>query len=74
MSWFTDELANNGVSIVFDGQTNVRNQHLINVLGISASGATFLIVHDSSSVTSSAQNNLDLLSKTINDVAFSNVI
>jgi hypothetical protein len=31
-----------GVSIVSDGWTNVRNQHLINVLGVSSTGAMFL--------------------------------
>jgi hypothetical protein len=52
---FTNEWVNCGVSIVFDGWTNVRNQHLINVLVVLASGAIFLATHDSSSITSSAQ-------------------
>jgi hypothetical protein len=36
---FTDEWSDIGVSVVSDGWTNVRNQHLINVLGVFASGA-----------------------------------
>jgi hypothetical protein len=73
LTWFTDEWGDFGVSIVSDGWTNVRNQHLINVLGVSASGAVFLAVHDSS-IIASAQNISDLLLKTINDVGPSNVI
>jgi hypothetical protein len=47
---------------------------LINVLGVSATGAVFLAAHDSSSIIASCQNILDLLFKTINDVGPSNVI
>ena len=54
--------------------TQVRNQHLINVLGVSATGAMFLAAHDSSSIIASSQNISDLLLKTINDVGLSNVI
>jgi hypothetical protein len=71
---FTDEWSNIGVYIVSDGWTNVRNQHLINVLGVSATGAMFLAAHDSSSIIASSQNISDLLLKTINDVGPSNVI
>jgi hypothetical protein len=71
---FTYEWADTGVSIVFDGWANIRNQHLINVLCVLASGAVFLVVHDSWSITSSAQNILELLLKIINDVGPSNVI
>jgi hypothetical protein len=71
---FTDEWSDIGVSIVSDGWTNVRNQHLINVLGVSASGAMFLAAHDSSSIIASSQNISELLLKTINDVGPSNVI
>jgi hypothetical protein len=62
-----------GVSIVSDGWTNVRNQHLINILGVSATDAVFLAAHDSSIIASS-QNIAELLLKTINDVGPSNVI
>jgi hypothetical protein len=71
---FTDEWADIGVSIVLDGWTVVRNQHLINVLGVSATGAMFLATYDSSSIIASSQNISNLLLKTINDVGPSNVI
>jgi hypothetical protein len=46
---------------------------LINILGVSAAGAIFLTSHDSSSIIAFAQNFLELLLKTINDVGPSNV-
>jgi len=42
---FTNEWVDCGVSIVLDGWTNIRNQHLINVLGVPASGAVFSTCH-----------------------------
>jgi hypothetical protein len=60
---FTDEWGDYGVSIVSDGWTNVRNQHLINVLGVFAIGAVFLAAHDSSSIIASSQNISDILLK-----------
>jgi hypothetical protein len=71
---FTDDWGDFAVSIVSDGWTNVRNQHLINVLGVSATSIVFLTTHDSSSIIASSQNISDLLLKTINDVGPSNVI
>jgi hypothetical protein len=71
---FTNEWSEIGVFVVSDGWTNVRNQHLINILGVSTSGAMFLAAHDSSSIIASSQNISDLLLKTINDVGPSNVI
>jgi hypothetical protein len=47
---------------------------LINVLGVSATSAMFLVAHNSSSIIASSQNISDLLLKTINDVGPSNVI
>jgi hypothetical protein len=47
---------------------------LINILGVSATGAVFLAAHDSSSIIASFQNISELLLKTINDVGPSNVI
>jgi hypothetical protein len=47
---------------------------LINVLGVSATGAVFLAAHDSSSIIASSQNISNLLLKTINDVVPSHVI
>lgn len=69
---FTNEWVDCGVSIVSDGYTNVRNQHLINVLGVSASGAVFITCHDSISETS--QNIADLLLQSIKDVGPNNVV
>jgi hypothetical protein len=71
---FTDGWADVGVSIVSDGWTNVRNQHLINILGVSSTGAVFLGVHDSSSVMAFSQNIADILLKTIDEVGPTNVI
>jgi hypothetical protein len=71
---FIDDWGDFGVSIVSDGWTNVRNQHLINVLGVSATGAVFLAAHDSFSIIVSSQNIAEILLKTINDVGPSNVI
>jgi hypothetical protein len=65
LTQFTDGWANAGVSIVSDGWTNVRNQHLINMLGVSSTGAVFLGAHDYSSVMASSQNIADILLKTI---------
>jgi hypothetical protein len=53
---------------------NVRSQRLINVHGVVANVIVFLAGHDSSLITSSAQNILELLPKTINDVGPFNVI
>jgi hypothetical protein len=47
---------------------------LVNVLGVSASGAVFLTMHDSSSITASIQNISYLPLKAIKDVGPSNVI
>jgi hypothetical protein len=43
---FTNDWTEYGVSIVSDGWTNVKGRPLINVLGVSASGAVFLSAHD----------------------------
>jgi hypothetical protein len=71
---FTDGWADVGVSIVSDGWTNVRNQHLINILSVSSTGEVFLGAHDSSSVMASSQNIADILLKTIDEVGPTNVI
>jgi hypothetical protein len=74
LSRFTNEWSDVGVSIVSDGWTSVRNQHLINVIGVSASGAVFLVAHDSSSISATSQNISELLLKTIDEVGLFNVI
>ena len=43
---FTNDWSNYGVSIVYDGWTNVKGKPLINILSVSASGAVFLSAHD----------------------------
>jgi hypothetical protein len=53
---FIDDWGDFGVTIVLDGWKNVRNQHLINVLGVFATAAVFLAAHDSSSIIASCQN------------------
>lgn len=70
---FTNEWVDCGVSIVSDRWTNIRNQHLINVLGVSASGAIFITCHDSS-INASSQNIADLLLQSIKDVGPNNVV
>jgi hypothetical protein len=74
LSRFTNEWSDVGVSIVSDGWISVRNQHLINVIGVSSSGAVFLAAHDSSSISETSQNISDLLLKTIDEVGPFNVI
>jgi hypothetical protein len=74
LSRFTNEWSEVGVSIVSDGWTSVKNQHLINVIGVSASGAVFLAAHDSSSISATSQNISELLLKTIDEVGPFNVI
>jgi hypothetical protein len=71
---FTNDWGNFGVSIVLDGWKNVRNQHLINILGVSTTSAVFLAAHDSSSIIAPSQNIAEILLKTINDVGPSNEI
>ena len=43
---FTNDWSNYGVSIVFDGWTNVKGKTLINIIGVFSSGAVFLSAYD----------------------------
>ena len=43
---FTNSWNEYGVSIVSDGWTNVKRNPLINIPGVSSSGAVFLLSHD----------------------------
>ena len=43
---FTNDWINYGVSIVFDGWTNVKGRALTNILGVFSSGLVFLSAHD----------------------------
>jgi hypothetical protein len=74
LSRFTSKWSDVGVSIVSNGWTSVRNQHLINVIGVFASGVVFLAAHDSSSISATSQNISELLLKTIDEVGPFNVI
>jgi hypothetical protein len=51
-----------------------EHQHLINVIGVSASGAVFLAAHNSSSISATSQNISEVLLKTIDEVGPFNVI
>jgi hypothetical protein len=73
-SRLTNEWSEIGVSIVSNGWTSIRNQHLINVIGVSSSGVVFLAACDSSSISATSQNIAKLLLKTIDEVGSSNVI
>ena len=43
---FTNDWIEYGVSIVYDGWTNVKGRPLINILGVSSNGSVFLSSHD----------------------------
>jgi hypothetical protein len=63
-----------GVSIVSDGWTNVKGKTLINVLGVSASGAVFLSAHDYLDHYKTSINIAEPLIKTIQEIGLYNVI
>ena len=71
---FTNEWNDTGVSIVSDGWTNVKGKPLINILGVSASGAVFLSAHDYSEKFKTGLNIAELLLKTIESIGPYNVI
>jgi hypothetical protein len=71
---FTNEWNLNGVSIVFDGWTNVKGKPLINILVVSKSGAIFLSTHDYSDRYKTGINIADALLKTIQEIGPYNVI
>ena len=71
---FTNEWNDTGVSIVSDGWTNVTGKPLINILGVSASGAVFLSAHDYSDKFKTGLNIAELLLKTIESIGPYNVI
>ncbi|KAF8405303.1 hypothetical protein HHK36_010206 [Tetracentron sinense] len=58
---FTEKWPTNGLSIVSDGWTNVKNKPLINILASNAFGSMFLYAHDFSSVEKSGKNISDFL-------------
>jgi hypothetical protein len=71
---FTNNWNWHGVSIVFDGWTNVKGRPLINILGVSASGAIFLSAHDYSDRYKTCINIIETLLKTIQEIGPYNVI
>jgi hypothetical protein len=71
---FTHDWNLHGVSIVSDGWTNVKGRPLINILGVSASGAVFLSAHDYSDRYKTGINIADALLKTIQEIGPYNVI
>ena len=65
---FTNSWNEYGVSIVSDGWTNVKGKPLINILGVSASGAVFLSSHDYSDRFKTDINIAEALIKTIESI------
>jgi hypothetical protein len=63
-----------GVSIISDGWTNVKGMPLINILGVFASGAVFLLVQDYSDCYKPNINIAYTLIKTIQEIGSYNVI
>jgi hypothetical protein len=71
---FTNARNRHGVPIVSDGWTNVKGRPLINILGVSASGAVLLSTHDYSYHYKTCINIVDALIKTIQGIGPYNVI
>jgi hypothetical protein len=65
---FSNEWNLHGVSIVSDGWKNVKGRPLINILGVSTSGAIFLSSHDYSDRYKTCINIADALLKTIQEI------
>ncbi|XP_057469642.1 uncharacterized protein LOC130758708 [Actinidia eriantha] len=63
-----------GVSIISDGWSNIKNQHLINIMAVSGGKAIFINWHDVSSMEQNATNIAELLFKAIDYVGPSNVV
>ena len=71
---FTNAWNEYGVSIVSDGWTNVKGKPLINILGVSVSGAIFLSNHDYSDCYKPIINIAQPLLETIQTIGPYNVI
>jgi hypothetical protein len=65
---FTNDWNRHRVSIVSDGWKNVKGRPLMNILGVSASGAVFLSTHDYSDRYKICINIADALIKTIQEI------
>jgi hypothetical protein len=70
----TNDWNQHGVSIVSNGWTNMKGGPLINILGVSASGAIFLSAHDYSDRYKTGINIADALLKTIQEIGPCNFI
>ena len=71
---FTNDWSIYGVSIVSNGWTNVKGKPLINILGVSTSGAIFLLAHDYLDHSKTGINIAKTLTQTIQEIAPCNVI
>jgi hypothetical protein len=71
---FTNDWNLHGVSIVSNGWTNVKGKPLINILGVSATGAIFLSTHDYSDRYKTCIDIAYALLKTIQEIGPYNVI
>ena len=71
---FTNDWSLYGVSIISNGWTNVKGKPLINILGVSASGAVFLSAHDYSNRYKTGINIAEPLLDTIQMIGPYNVI
>ncbi|KAI8561094.1 hypothetical protein RHMOL_Rhmol04G0310100 [Rhododendron molle] len=74
LSPLMQDWSTHGVSIISDGWSNIKNQHLINIMAVSGGKAIFISGHDVSSVEKNATNIAELLFKAIDYVGPSNVI
>ncbi|KAM0851063.1 hypothetical protein ACQ4PT_052675 [Festuca glaucescens] len=68
-TWYTQ-----GVSIVSDGWTNVKNEALINVIASNSRGSMFLYAEDFSGTEKTGENIAQFLLKAIDEIGPSNVL
>ena len=71
---FANDWSHYGVSIESDGWTNVKGNPLINILGVSTSGAVFLSPYDHSDRYKTSINIAQALLETIQKIGPYNVI
>jgi hypothetical protein len=63
-----------GVSVVSDGWTNVKNEALINVIASNSRGSMFLYAEDFSGLEKTGDNIAQFLLKAIDEIGPSNVL
>lgn len=71
---FKDTWYSQGISIVFDGWTNVKHRPLINVLAVNIRGSMFMYAEDFSGVEKTGKAIVEFLCKEIESVGPSNVL